>query len=129
VSNSNSFIYHKEKSENIFRIEILLNNTEELLMKKQTKSILQELNTYANNRDVELIIESRALNVINSAIHILEMARDNFDPETALDLERRLLNSIRGADPDKFRRGIRRIQEQKRSKSRLARLDEQSDDK
>jgi hypothetical protein len=98
-------------------------------MKKQTKSILQELNTFATKRDVELIIESRALNVINSAIHILEMARDNFDPETALDLERRLLNSIRGSDPDKFRRGIRRIQEQKRSNSRLARLDETADDK
>lgn len=98
-------------------------------MKKQTKSILQELNSFATNRDVELVIEGRALNVINGAIHILEMVRENFDADTALDLERRLLNSIRGSDPDKFRRGIRRIQEQKRSNSRLARLDETADDK
>lgn len=98
-------------------------------MKKATKSILQELNSFAAKKDIELIIEGRALNVINSAIHILETVKENFDPETALDLERRLLNSIKGADPDKFRRGIRRIQEQKRSNSRLARLDEQSDDK
>lgn len=93
-------------------------------MKKQTKSILQELNSFSTKKDVELIIEGRALNVINSAINILEMARENFDPETALDLERRLLNSIRAADPDKFRRGIRRIQESKRAGTRLARLDE-----
>lgn len=98
-------------------------------MKKATKSILQELNSFAAKRDVELIIEGRALNVINGAIHILEMVRENFDADTALDLERRLLNSIRGSDPDKFRRGIRRIQEQKRSNSRLARLDETADDK
>lgn len=98
-------------------------------MRKQTKSILQELNSFATKKDVELVIESRALHVINGAINILETVRENFDEETALDLERRLLNSIRGADPDKFRRGIRKIQENKRSNSRLARLDNLSEDK
>jgi hypothetical protein len=107
----------------------MLNNKEDYLMKKATKSILQELNSFATHRDVELVIESRALHVINGAINILEMVRENFDADTALDLERRLLNSIKGNDPDKFRRGIKKIQEQKRSNSRLARLDETSDDK
>jgi hypothetical protein len=93
------------------------------MMKKQTRSILQELNSFSTNKDVELIIESRALHVINSAINILEMVKENFDQETASDLERRLLNSIRGADPDKFRRGIRKIQESKRANSRLSKLD------
>ena len=93
-------------------------------MKKQTRSILQELNSFATNRDIELIVESRALHVINGAINILDMVRENFDEETALDLERRLLNSIRGGDPDKFRRGIRKIQESKRANSRLAKLDD-----
>lgn len=99
------------------------------MMKKQTKSILQELNSYSVKKDVELIIEGRALNIINGAINILDMVRENFDAETALDLERRLLNSIKGADPDKFRRGIRKIQESKRAGSRLARLDESNPDK
>jgi hypothetical protein len=94
-----------------------------LNMKKQTRSILQELNSFSANRDVELVIESRALHVINSAINILDMVKENFDQETALDLERRLLNSIRGSDPDKFRRGIRKIQESKRANSRLSKLD------
>ena len=97
-------------------------------MKRQTKSILQELNSFSVKKDVELIIESRALNVINGAINILDMVRENFDEETALDLERRLLNSIKGGDPDKFRRGLRRISESKRANSRLARLERESPD-
>jgi len=97
-------------------------------MKRQTKTILQELNSFSTKRDIELVIEGRALNVITSAINILDMVRENFDAETALDLERRLLNSIRGSDPDKFRRGIRRISESKRVGSRLSRLDQESTD-
>ena len=93
-------------------------------MKRQTKSILQELNSFSTKKDIELVIEGRALNVISSAINILDMVRENFDAETALDLERRLINSIRGGDPDKFRRGIRRISESKRVGSRLSRLDQ-----
>jgi len=88
-------------------------------MKRQTKSILQELNSFSIKKDIELVVESRALHVINSAINILDMVKENFDEETALDLERRLLNSIRGNDPDKFRRGIRRVIESKRSKSSI----------
>ena len=93
-------------------------------MKKQTRSILQELNSYSTKKDVELVVESRALHVINGAINILEMVRENFPEEVALDLERRLINSIKGGDPDKFRRGIRKIQESKRAGSRLACLDD-----
>ena len=97
-------------------------------MKKQTRSILQELNSYAAKKDVELIVESRALHVINGAINILEMVRENFPEEVALDLERRLINSIKGGDPDKFRRGIKKIQESKRIGSRLSRLDDLDSD-
>lgn len=97
-------------------------------MRKQTRSILQELNSYAAKKDVELVVESRALHVINGAINILEMVRENFPEEVALDLERRLINSIRGGDPDKFRRGIRKIQESKRAGTRLARLEEPDSD-
>jgi hypothetical protein len=97
-------------------------------MKRQTKSILQELNSFSTKRDIELVIEGRALNVITGAINILDMVRENFDAETALDLERRLLNSIRGSDPDKFRRGIRKISESKRANSRLSRLDDLAED-
>ena len=97
-------------------------------MRKQTRSILQELNSFSNKKDVELIVESRALHVINSAINILDMVRENFSEEVALDLERRLINSIKGSDPDKFRRGVRKIQESRRVGSRLARLEDSESD-
>lgn len=109
----------------IFVLGTLLLN---ILMKRQTKSILQELNSFSIKKDIELVVESRALHVINSAINILDMVRENFDDDVALDLERRLLNSIRASDPDKFRRGIRRISESKRSGSKLSLLEESSED-
>lgn len=109
----------------IFVLGTLLLN---ILMKRQTKSILQELNSFSIKKDIELVVESRALHVINSAINILDMVRENFEDDVALDLERRLLNSIRASDPDKFRRGIRRISESKRSGSKLSLLEESSED-
>lgn len=84
-------------------------------MKFKTRSILQELNEIAENRDTERLIESRAANIINSAINLLESIRSNYDAETAGDLERRFVNSIKGADPSKFNRGIKKIIESKRS--------------
>jgi len=41
------------------------------------------------------------------------MIRENYDVETAAELERIFINSIRGADHTKFKRGIKRIQESK----------------
>ena len=41
------------------------------------------------------------------------MIRENYDLETAAELERRFLNSIKAGDGTKFKRGIKRIQESK----------------
>jgi hypothetical protein len=43
------------------------------------------------------------------------MIRENYDLETAAELERRFINSIRANDVTKFKRGIKRIQEDKES--------------
>jgi hypothetical protein len=85
-------------------------------MKVKTRSILQELNEIADRKDAESIIEARAANIINSAINLMELINKTYDDETALELERRFINSIRGADTAKFTRGIRKISESKRSK-------------
>lgn len=85
-------------------------------MKLRTRSILQELNEIADRRDTEALIESRATNIINSAINLIESIHKHYDEETALELERRLINSIKGADTSKFVRGIRKITEDKRNK-------------
>lgn len=82
-------------------------------MRKSTRSILQELSDIGLSRDTDLIVESRASNVIQSAINLLDLIRENYDVETAAELERRFINSIKASDPTKFKRGIKRIQESK----------------
>jgi len=65
------------------------------------------------------VIESRATHVINSAINLLSSIRENFDPETAYELERRLINSIKASDPNKFTRGIRKLRDSKETARNL----------
>ena len=81
----------------------------EQILQKRTRSILEELSSMSVQRDRSSLVESRANNVISSAINLLNYIRENYDEEQALELERRLLNSIRSQDPQKFTRGVRRL--------------------
>lgn len=83
-------------------------------MKVSTRSILQELNEIAEVRNTESVIESRATNIINSAINLIESIKKHYSEEDAKDLENRLINSIKGQDPTKFSRGIKRVTESRR---------------
>jgi len=85
-------------------------------MKFKTRTILQELNSIAERRDTESLIESRATNIINSACNLMVLIHKTYDEDTALDLERRLINSIKGNDAAKFTRGIRKVTESKKVK-------------
>lgn len=78
-------------------------------MKRKTKSLLEELNDFAVNKRAENLVESRATHIIESAINIVEMIRNNFESEVAQDLEKRFYNSIKSGDPAKFMRGIKKI--------------------
>ena len=78
-------------------------------MQKRARSILDELDTLITHKDRENLVESRAVNVIAGAVNLLNYIREHYEPEQADELERRLLNSIRGQDPEKFRRGVRKI--------------------
>ena len=84
-------------------------------MKLRTRSILQELNEIAEVRNKDALFESRATNIINSAINLLESLHKQYTPEQADELERRFVNAIRGQDPAKFTRGIRKITESRKS--------------
>jgi len=84
-------------------------------MRKSTRSILQELSDIGLSRDTDHVIESRGSNIIASAVNLLSMIREHYDVETAAELERRFINSIKSADSSKFKRGIKRIQEGKDS--------------
>lgn len=88
-------------------------------MKTRTRSILQELNDIAEIRNKDALFESRATNIINSAINLLESIHKNYDADSANELERRFINAIRGQDTAKFTRGIRRIAENKKMKRKL----------
>lgn len=88
-------------------------------MKSKTRSILQELNQIASTRSVDAVIESRATNIINGAINLLESIHKHYDVEQADELERRLLNAIKGQDPAKFVRGIKKIAESRKTKRKL----------
>ena len=83
-------------------------------MRKSTRSILQELSNIGMTRDTDLVIESRGSNIIQSAINLIESIRDHYDEETAGELERRFINSIRTSDGSKFKRGIKKLQESKK---------------
>lgn len=88
-------------------------------MKLRTRSILQELNELAEVRNKDALYESRATNIINSAINLLESIHAHYDPEQADELERRFINAIRGQDPAKFTRGVRRIVEARKQKKNV----------
>jgi len=81
-------------------------------MQKRTTSILQELDAMYSEkftqRDRRYIIESRASNVIASAVRLVEQIESTFPPDQAENLVRKLLNAIRTKDADKFVRTVRR---------------------
>ena len=85
--------------------------SEDANMERKTRSLLKELEDIGNNRDTKHIIESRAHNIITSAINLLEMINKNYDSEKAQLLERRLLSAIKNKDQSKFSRTIRKSDE------------------
>jgi len=78
-------------------------------LQKKTRSILDELDSFLIHRDKEHLLESRATHIIQGAINLINTLRENYDAETASELERRLINSIKGQDTAKFVRGIRKL--------------------
>ena len=85
-------------------------------MQKKTRSILEELDTIYNDRYSEsserkYIVESRASNIIASAVRLMEQIEEFYDVEQAENLNRKLLNAIRMRDPKKFSRSVRRADE------------------
>lgn len=81
-------------------------------MQKKTRSILEELDAIyverSADRDRRYIIESRASNVIASAIRLIEQIETSYSPDQAENLVRKLLNAIRDRDSTKFTRTVRK---------------------
>lgn len=81
-------------------------------MQKKTRSLLEELESIGNNRDIKHVIENRANNIITSAINLIELINRHYDKQTSEVLERKLLSAIKGRDQDRFAKSIRKNQDQ-----------------
>lgn len=77
-------------------------------MQRKTRSLLEELEEIGKNRDTKHIIESRASNIITSAINLIEMINKHYPPEKAAILERKLLGAIKARDQNRFSKSIRK---------------------
>lgn len=80
-------------------------------MQRKTRSLLEELEAIGQNRDTKHVIESRAHNIISSAINLLETIGKHYDPEKAQVLERKLLSAIKSRDRDRFSKSLRKNDE------------------
>ena len=81
-------------------------------MQKKTRSILEELESMYVERDRRQLLESRATNVITSAIRLLEQIDRDYPADQAENLQRKMLNAIARRDPAKFARSVRRTEQQ-----------------
>lgn len=77
-------------------------------MQKRTRSLLEELESIGNNRDMNHVIENRANNIIVSAINLLELMNRHYDKDKAELLEKKLLSAIKNRDQDKFAKSIKK---------------------
>lgn len=80
-------------------------------MQRKTRSLLEELEAIGNNRDSSHVIESRAHNIITSAINLLEMINKHYEPEKAQILEKKLLSAIKSRDQSRFSKSLRKKDE------------------
>jgi hypothetical protein len=83
-------------------------------MRKKTRSILEELNNLHRVDRSDDFIQTTGTNIIESAVNLVDKLYSTYDEQTALDLERRLLNSIKAGNSKKFKTGVQKIKESKR---------------
>lgn len=82
-------------------------------MRKQTRSLLEEITNIVPQRDRESFVENKAINVIAGTKYLVEYIQENFTQDESDDLIKRLFNSLKTGDDSKFRRGIKQIKESK----------------
>ena len=73
---------------------------------KKSRSILEELNSISVDRNKHHVLENRVEHLVSSVSNIKEILYSLYEEDVALDLERRLINSIKSGEPKKFSRGI-----------------------
>ena len=84
-------------------------------MKKQTRSLLEEINSIIPSKDVHSVIESRAQQVIASVSNLVNLIESSCSEPEKSELIKRLFNSMKSGDERKFIRGIRLIKEARKN--------------
>jgi hypothetical protein len=82
-------------------------------MQKRTKSLLEELQSFGDTRDMNNIIENRASNIITSAINLIELMQKHYSSDKAELLEKKLLSAIKSKDQNRFTKSLRKKNEHK----------------
>lgn len=80
---------------------------------QSSRSILEELNRAIPARQKENVLETRGHHIITSAINFLHVLSENYSEEEADQIMRRFLSAIKGGDPERFVRVVRKIREGK----------------
>lgn len=75
----------------------------------KARTILDELTDGLPESNRNLLIESRGNHIIVGALNLLSSIREHYGDDAADEMERRLINSIKGKDPLKFSRAARRL--------------------
>jgi hypothetical protein len=91
-----------------------LNTYKEVIMRKRTRSILEELSNLHPVDRGDDFIQTTGTNIIESAVNLIEKLYESYPADAAVDLERRFLNSIRAGSSKKFKVGVEKIKESKR---------------
>ncbi len=77
------------------------------------------------NKTKEHVIEARGHHIISSAVNFLEILTENYTDEEAEQITRRFISAIRGGDPARFIRSVRKVRE---AKEEMRRDDERNED-
>ena len=74
------------------------------------------------HRDKEEVVESRASHILESTIRLITYIRENFDQDTAFNLEKKFNSAIKNMDASKFSRGVARIKENQDIKQNVLKI-------
>jgi hypothetical protein len=80
-----------------------------LTINRKSRSILEEISAFVPRKNKEELIEARAQHIIVSAINLLESLDESFSADEAELLKKKFMSSIRGSDPNRFTRTVKRI--------------------
>ncbi len=96
-----------------------------ITLHQSSRSILEELQRAVPNKTKEHVIEARGHHIISSAVNFLEVLTENYTDEEAEQITRRFISAIRGGDPARFIRSVRKVRE---AKEEIRRDDERNED-